>query len=78
MFTSDSTINATVTGRSGTLIIKNAGAFASANGGPIVDLQTIVGGTDQLAGATGALRAEGTFSAATGGRSRYEGILCLP
>jgi Protein of unknown function (DUF3224) len=78
MFTSDSTIAATVAGRSGTLIIKNAGAFASANGGAIVDLQTIVGGTDQLAGATGALRAEGTFSATTGGMSRYEGTLCLP
>ena len=78
MFTSDSTIAATVAGRSGTLIIKNAGAFASTNGGPIVDLQTIVGGTGQLKGASGALRAEGTFSATTGGTSRYQGTLCLP
>ena len=78
MFTSDSTIAATVAGRSGTLIIKNAGAFARANGGPIVDLQTIVGGTDQLAGATGALRAQATFSATTGGMSRYQGTLFHP
>lgn len=78
MFTSDSTIDATVAGRSGALMIKNAGAFASSNGGPIVDLQTIVGGTDELAGASGALRAEGTFSAEDGGQSRYEGTLCLP
>jgi hypothetical protein len=77
MFTSDSTIHAAVGGRHGTLIIKNAGAF-SATGGPIVDLQTIVGGTGQLTGATGALRSQGTFSAATGGASRYEGTVCLP
>jgi hypothetical protein len=59
------------------LIIKNAGGFPSTNGGPIVDLPTTIGGTGELAGATGALRAEGTFSAATGGRSRYEGVSCL-
>ena len=78
MFTSDSTIDATVAGRSGTLIIKNAGAFSSGNGGPIVDLQTVVGGTGALTGASGALRAEGTFSATSGGRSRYQGTVCLP
>ena len=76
MFTSDSTITATVAGRSGSLIVKNAGAFSSA--GPIVDLQTIVRGTGGLTGATGALRAEGTFSATAGGHSRYEGMICLP
>jgi Protein of unknown function (DUF3224) len=78
MFTSDSTIDATIRGRDGTLIIKNAGAFATGNGGPIVDLQTIVGGTDQLSGATGALRASGTFSAVSGGQSEYQGTVCLP
>src|SRR5690349_1915511 len=78
MFTSDSTIDATVAGRSGTLTVKNAGSFASANGGPIVDLQTIVGGTGQLTGASGALRAEGTFSPTAGGHSRYQGTVCLP
>jgi Protein of unknown function (DUF3224) len=77
MFTSNSRIDASFEGRRGRLIIKNAGAFA-ATGGSIVDLQTIVGGTDELAGATGALRAEGTFAAATGGMSRYEGTVCLP
>jgi Protein of unknown function (DUF3224) len=78
LFTSDSTINATIMGRTGTLIVKNAGAFAAGNGGPIVDLQTIVGGTDQLAGATGALRATGTFSTVSGGQSQYQGTVCIP
>ncbi len=78
LFTTDSTINATLGGRTGTLIIKNAGAFSSADDGPIVDLQTIVGGTGDLAGARGSLRAQGTFSVATGGHSTYVGSVCLP
>jgi hypothetical protein len=75
MFTSDSTIDATVAGRSGTLVIKNAGVFAAS--GPIVDLQTVVGGTGELVGTSGALRAQGTFTADDGGRSQYEGTVCL-
>jgi len=78
LFTSDTTITGSVAGRSGTLIIKNAGAFASAGDGSIVDLQTIVGGTGGLAGASGALRAQGTFTFPDGGRSDYTGTVCLP
>jgi hypothetical protein len=77
LFTSNSSIEATVAGRRGTLLIKNAGGFGTSGDGPIVDLQTIVGGTGRLAGATGALRAQGTFSFAAGGRSEYEGTVCL-
>jgi Protein of unknown function (DUF3224) len=78
LFTSDTTITGKVAGRSGTLVIKNAGAFASTGDGSIVDLQTIVGGTGGLARATGALRAQGTFTFPDGGRSRYTGTVCLP
>jgi hypothetical protein len=77
-FTSNSTISATTRGRSGTLAIKNAGAFTSHPDGSIVDLQTIVGGTGGLAGASGSLRATGTFSFATGGHSTWAGVICLP
>ncbi|WP_117211097.1 DUF3224 domain-containing protein [Allorhizocola rhizosphaerae] len=77
LFTSDSTIAGSVAGRPGTLIVKNAGAFASAGDGSIVDLQTIVGGTGRLAGASGTLRAQGTFVFPDGGRSRYTGTVCL-
>jgi hypothetical protein len=76
LFTSDTTITGRVHGRTGTLIIKNAGAFAAGGDGSIVDLQTIVGGTGGLTGATGALRAQGTFTFPDGGRSRYTGTVC--
>ena len=79
LFTSDSTITATVHGRRGTLIIKNAGGFTQHPDGSIIDLQTIVGGTGQLAGTSGSLRASGTFSFATGtGHSQWQGTVCLP
>lgn len=78
LFTSDSTIHAKVLGKTGDLIIKNAGAFRNP-GGDIVDLQAIIGGTGDLAGASGALRASGTFDFATGmGESEYIGSICLP
>jgi hypothetical protein len=77
LFTSDSVIQARIGHRSGTLIIKNSGAFRTIADGSIVDLQTIAGGTGDFVGATGALRAEGTFTTATGGESRYRGAVCV-
>ena len=76
-FTSDSVITAKIGRRSGTLTIKNAGAFHTTPDGAIVDLQTITGGTGGFAGASGYLRAEGTFTQAAGGESSYHGAVCL-
>ena len=76
LFTSDSTITGRVKSWRGTLTIKNAGSFTAAGDGSIVDLQTIVGGTGQLSGATGFIRASGTFSFASGGYSQYVGTVC--
>jgi hypothetical protein len=78
LFTSDSSLTATVAGRRGTLLIKNAGAFTGNPDGSIIDLQTIVGGTGALTGASGSLRATGTFFFATGGHSTWKGTVCLP
>lgn len=75
LFTSDSRIDARIGGRSGTLVIRNAGAFATIAEGSIVDVAAIVGGTDDFAGATGAIRATGTFTAGAG-TSSYEGTVC--
>ncbi|BFU42742.1 DUF3224 domain-containing protein [Krasilnikovia sp. MM14-A1004] len=77
LFTSDSTLTGRIGGRTGSLIIKNAGAFSSGGDGSIVDLQTIIGGTGYLNGATGALRSQGTFTFPDGGRSRYTGTVCF-
>ena len=78
-FTSDTVAHVSVRGRSGDLVIKNAGVFQPTGNGDIVDLQTITGGTGDLAGATGAIRASGTFSPVTfSGSSDYEGQICLP
>lgn len=79
LFTSDSTIHARVKGKQGDLMIKNAGAFQSTGTGNIVDVQFIVGGTGDLTGASGVLRASGIFNPVTGmGESAYEGEICLP
>lgn len=77
LFTSDSMIHARVQGKEGDLIIKNAGAFNTTGDGDIVDLQRIVGGAGELAGASGALRASGTFMNGSG-ESEYMGSVCLP
>jgi len=77
-FTSNSTITGAIKRFHGTLQVKNAGVFTSTADGSIVDLQTIVGGTGRLAGASGFIRASGTFSFTDGGISSYEGSVCLP
>ncbi len=72
-------IEAKVRGARGNLLIKNAGVFQSTGDGNIVDLQVVTGGTGDLTGATGAIRASGLFSPTTGsGSSEYEGKICLP
>lgn len=79
LFTSDSVIHAQVHGKQGDLIVKNAGAYQQAGEGNIVDLQIVTGGTGELAGASGAIRASGLFDPASGaGASDYDGMICLP
>ncbi len=79
LFTSDTVAVVSGWGMSGTLTIKNAGAFATAGRGDIVDVQTIVGGTGDFAGASGAIRASGTFDSTTGtGTSDVVGTVCTP
>jgi hypothetical protein len=76
MFTTDSTFAGAFRARSGTFTVKNAGAFRTGGAGSIVDLQTIVGGTGGFAGATGEVRASGTFTNGAG-ESDYVGEVCL-
>jgi len=78
-FTGDGTIHGSMDGRPGDLFFKSSGAFHTAGRGEIVDLQFITGGTGPFAGASGALRASGTFDLAAGmGESEYAGNICVP
>jgi hypothetical protein len=72
-------VNAKLGGKRGTLNIKNAAAFRTVGDGDLADVQTIVGGTEDLAGATGSLRISGNFDPAAGaGSSSFEGTVCVP
>lgn len=71
-------VDAKLEGKQGTLLIKDAAAFRTAGEGDLVDVQTIIAGTGDLAGATGTLRIRGNFTAATGGSSSFEGTICVP
>lgn len=77
-FTAGSSFSVRIGNREGTLAVRNAGAFRFAGAGEIVDLQTVVGGTGGLANASGVITAIGAFSFASGGRSEYSGVVCVP
>jgi hypothetical protein len=78
-FTGDGVIHAQIADKEGDIQFKSSGAFQSASDGNIVDLQYITGGTGELTGITGVIRASGTFNPVTGmGESEYEGMVCLP
>jgi hypothetical protein len=78
-FTGDGVIHARIGAKEGDIQFKSSGAFQSTGDGNIVDLQYITGGTGELTGITGVIRASGTFNPATGmGESEYEGMVCLP
>ena len=75
----DSIINdAQLSGKRGTLAVKNAAAFRAAADFDLVDVQTILGGTEDFAGATGSLRIRGNFVIGIGGTSTIEGVVCVP
>lgn len=75
MFTGDDVIKT----KEGDIYTKDAGALNLTPGstGDDISIVTITGGTGAYAGATGRLRASGTFSE-TGGEFSYEGEVCTP
>ena len=75
MYTADDVIKT----KEGDIYTKDAGALNLTPGssGDDISIVTITGGTGAYAGATGRLRASGTFSDA-GGEFSYEGELCTP
>ena len=75
MYTADDVIKT----KEGDIYTKDAGALNLTPGGSGDDISivTITGGTGDYAGATGRLRAYGTFSD-EGGEFSYEGEICTP
>lgn len=61
-----------------TLLTKDAIVLRTVGVGDFAEVDTIVGGTGSWAGASGVLRAQGTFSAAAGGGGDYLGEVCTP
>lgn len=61
---------------SGTLMTKDAIVLQTTGAGTFAEVDTIVGGTDAWAGATGQISAVGTFNATSGGSGSYSGEVC--
>jgi hypothetical protein len=61
----------------GTLLTKDAIVLRTTGAGEFAEVDTIVGGTDELAGASGVFTATGTFTSA-GGEGTYRGEICVP
>lgn len=61
----------------GDLFTKDAIVLATTGGGEFAEVDTIVGGTGDYAGATGRFVATGTFGA-TGGEGTLLGEVCMP
>jgi hypothetical protein len=61
----------------GALTLKSAAGFRTIGDNDLVDIQTIIGGTHDFAGATGTIRIRGAFPAG-GGTSTYVGSVCVP
>lgn len=74
-YTSDTTAPVRIGDRQGTLQIKNTGVFRLS--GELTELETITGGTGELAGASGVLFVSGV-SGEESGIFQYEGTVCLP
>lgn len=62
---------------SGTLLTKDAIVLRTAGGGEFAEVDQIVGGTGQFAGAQGTLTATGTFLDGSG-EGLLEGEICVP
>jgi hypothetical protein len=70
--------NNMITTAHGTLMTKDAIVLETVGNGDFAEVDTIVGGTGEWAGATGSIRAQGVFTAASGGEGDYVGDICIP
>jgi hypothetical protein len=64
--------------KGGTLLTKDAIVLATSGAGEFAEVDTVVGGTGEWAGATGRFTAIGTFTLEAGGAATYSGEICGP
>jgi hypothetical protein len=65
-----------ITTKAGTLQTKDAIVLRTTGTGDFAEVDTVISGTGEWAGATGVLRAQGTFTVADGGGGDYVGQIC--
>ena len=68
--------NNQITTKAGVLLTKDAIMLRTTGVGDFAEVDTVISGTGGWAGATGVLRAQGTFTVASGG-SEYVGQICI-
>ena len=62
----------------GMLMTKDAIVLKTTGAGDFAEVDTIISGTGEWAGASGVLRAQGTFTPTAGGQGNYTGEICRP
>jgi hypothetical protein len=67
-----------LTNSRGTLQTKDAIVLRTTGAGDFAEVDTVIAGTGQWAGASGVLRAQGRFTATAGGGGDYVGEVCTP
>lgn len=78
LFTGSNTLQVSVRGLEGELMIKDA-ASVDLRYGNVANIAFILGGTGELEGATGVLRTTGVLDeGGLTGHGRYEGSVCVP
>ncbi len=74
LLTGDTLIQA----KGGNLLTKDAIVLKTTGAGNFAEIDTVISGTGEWAGATGQISALGTFTTANGGEGDYSGEICTP
>ncbi len=64
--------------KDGELLTKDAIVLRTTGAGEFAEVDTIIGGTGEWAGASGTFQAIGTFTISAGGEGEYSGEVCFP
>jgi hypothetical protein len=77
LITGGTALKARVGFLTGTLNLRDSGAFKSTGNGEFAEIFSVVSGTGWFENATGTLTVTGSFTVATGGGGDFKGEICL-